>query len=60
MLGLALYLGVFKGRKPVVVENPGIWIDEEVAPEEEVLAGTWETDESYLYKITMKNSIYII
>lgn len=52
MLGLALYLGVFKGRKPVVVENPGIWIDEEVAPEEEVSAGTWETDESDLYKIT--------
>jgi hypothetical protein len=52
MLGLALYLGVFKERKSVVVENPGIWVDEEVTPEEEAPAGVWETDESEFYKIT--------
>jgi hypothetical protein len=41
-----------KNVKSVVVENPGIWIDEEVIPEEETPVGTWETDESDLYKIT--------
>lgn len=56
MLGLALYLGVFKERKPVVVDNPKIWIDEKIPLEEQPKPGLWETEETDLYKITYKLS----
>ncbi|MDQ5883161.1 MAG: hypothetical protein QG654_73 [Patescibacteria group bacterium] len=52
MLGLALYLGVFKARKPVVVDNPDIWIDEEPIAETPVKSSLWETEEEEFYKIT--------
>ena len=52
MLILALYLGVFKERKAVVVENPGIWIDEQVDMEEPPKPALWETEEKEFYKIT--------
>ncbi len=57
MLVLALYLGVFRERKSVVVENPKIWIDEEVVtPETVTKLMLWENEETDLYKITYKLS----
>lgn len=52
MLGLALYLGVFKERKSVVVENPKIWINEAPIIEDGPKLTVWETDETDSYKIT--------
>ncbi|MEZ4113969.1 MAG: hypothetical protein R3B65_00705 [Candidatus Paceibacterota bacterium] len=52
ILGLAMYFGVFKERKAVVVDNPGIWIDEDVQMENIEKPGLWEDEETEFYKIT--------
>lgn len=55
MIALAVYFGVFKERKSVVVENPDIWIDEEVFDENTITTPlTWENEDTDLYSITYK------